>query len=123
MSLIKKIEKVLDHADELNPVLNSFLSIERDYALQRADQIDQSGDELKLRGVPIAVKDNICTKGLQTSCGSHILDSYKAQYDATAIARLNAAGAVMIGKTSMDEFAMGSSTESSAFGPAKTPGM
>jgi aspartyl-tRNA(Asn)/glutamyl-tRNA(Gln) amidotransferase subunit A len=121
VSIAKDIEKALDSAERLNAELNAFLSIERDYALQRADAIENAGDDKKLGGLAIAVKDNICTKGLQTTCGSRILYNYRAQYDATAIARLNAAGAIVIGKTNMDEFAMGSSNESSAFGPAKNP--
>lgn len=120
MSIRSETEIVLDSAEKLNPQLNSFLSIEREYALARADVLD-SGDGAKLNGLAIAVKDNICTKGLRTSCGSHILHNYKAQYDATAIERLNAAGAVIVGKTNMDEFAMGSSNESSAFGAARNP--
>src|SRR5258706_7350975 len=120
MSIISDIEKVLDKAEKLNPQLNSFLSIEREHALVRAAALD-SGRETKLNGLAIAVKDNICTKGMRTSCGSHILHNYKAHYDATAIARLNAAGAVLVGKTNMDEFAMGSSNESSAFGVVKNP--
>jgi len=120
MSIRSEIEKRLANAEKLNPELNSFLSIEREHALKRADTLER-GLETKLNGLAIAVKDNICTKGLRTSCGSHILHNYKAQYDATAIERLNAAGAVVIGKTNMDEFAMGSSNESSAFGPAKNP--
>ncbi len=115
------IEKTLDNAERLNGELNSFLSIEREHAVRQAEAIDAAGDDLPLKGYAIAVKDNICTKGMRTSCGSRILDKYKAHYDATAIERLNAAGAVLIGKTNMDEFAMGSSNESSAFGPAKNP--
>src|SRR5688500_10442103 len=115
------IEKVLESAERLNGELNSFLSIEREHALKQAAAAEASELELPLRGFAVAVKDNICTKGLRTSCGSRILHNYKAQYNATAIDRLNAAGAVIVGKTNMDEFAMGSSNESSAFGPAKNP--
>ena len=115
------INKALDNAEKLNPELNSFLSIEREHAEARAEKIESSGRDLGLRGLGIAVKDNICTKGLQTTCGSRILHNYRAHYDATAIKRLNDAGAIVIGKTNMDEFAMGSSNESSAFGPVKNP--
>lgn len=121
MSVVSDIEKTLGNAEKFNPQLNSFLSIERKNALVRAAEIDAVGGEQKLRGVAIAVKDNICTKGMRTSCGSRILQNYTAQYDATAISRVNAAGAIVVGKTNMDEFAMGSSNESSAFGPAKNP--
>ena len=120
MSVVSDIEKALDSAERLNPQLNSFLSIERENALARAAEIDAVPGS-KLNGLPIAVKDNICTKGMQTTCGSRILHNYKAQYDATAISRLNVAGAIVIGKTNMDEFAMGSSNESSAFGPVRNP--
>lgn len=119
--MIKTIEKVLDNAEKLNGELNSFLSIEREHALGQAAHLETTTQGLPLRGYSVAIKDNICTKGLRTSCGSRILGDYKAHYDATAVERLNAAGAVMIGKTNMDEFAMGSSNESSAFGPAKNP--
>ncbi|MEQ1606790.1 MAG: Asp-tRNA(Asn)/Glu-tRNA(Gln) amidotransferase subunit GatA [Pyrinomonadaceae bacterium] len=120
MSIRTNIETVLDNAEKLNPQLNSFLSIEREHALARADYLESVTDT-KLGGLAIAVKDNICTKGFRTSCGSRILGNYKAQYDATAIKRLNEAGAIVVGKTNMDEFAMGSSNESSAFGAAKNP--
>lgn len=121
MSIRSNIEKTLDNAEKLNETLNSFLSIERDYALNQAEQLDQSSAELPLKGFAIAVKDNICTKDIQTTCGSHILHNYKAQYDATAVKKLNEAGAVIVGKTNMDEFAMGSSNESSAFGICRNP--
>src|SRR5947208_13318494 len=74
-----------------------------------------------LAGVPVAIKDNICVRGLQTSCGSQILGDYHAPYDATVVERLRAAGAVFIGKTNCDEFAMGSSNENSAFGVVRNP--
>ena len=119
MTIVSKIEKVLDDAEKLNPQLNSFLSIERADALLRAAELENC--DSKLNGLAVAVKDNICTLGMRTSCGSHILHNYKAQYDATAVARLKAAGSVIVGKTNMDEFAMGSSNETSAFGPAKNP--
>jgi aspartyl-tRNA(Asn)/glutamyl-tRNA(Gln) amidotransferase subunit A len=119
MSIKADIGKVLDKAEKLNPDLNSFLSIEREAALERAEQSDSSSGALK--GLAIAVKDNICTKGMRTSCGSRILHNYKAHYDATAVSRLYDAGAVIVGKTNMDEFAMGSSNESSAFGVVRNP--
>src|ERR1051325_968371 len=110
MTLKESISKTLDNAERLNPELNSFLSIEREHAEERSGQI---AADSRLGGLAIAVKDNICTKGLQTTCGSRILHNYKAQYDATAIERLNKAGAIVVGKTNMDEFAMGSSNETS----------
>lgn len=121
MPIVSEIEKTLNHAENLNGKLNSFLSIERESSLSRAETLDATDNVGPLKGVAIAVKDNICTKDMRTSCGSRILGNYKAHYDATAISRLNDAGAVVVGKTNMDEFAMGSSNESSAFGPAKNP--
>ncbi len=116
------IERAISNAEQLNDQLNSFLSIEKESAFARAKEIENSssGNQV-LRGVAIAVKDNICTEGMRTSCGSRILANYEAQYDATAVSRLNNAGAIIIGKTNMDEFAMGSSNENSAFGPVKNP--
>jgi aspartyl-tRNA(Asn)/glutamyl-tRNA(Gln) amidotransferase subunit A len=117
------VEAALNAAEKLNDKLNAFLAIERSAALNRAEAIDQSAEQKKLRlaGVPIAIKDNICVRGMQTSCGSRILGPYKPPYNATVIERLLAAGAVVIGKTNCDEFAMGSSNENSAFGPVKNP--
>ncbi len=121
MTLLLGIEKTLDAAERLNGELNAFLSIESEHATKRAAELDNAREPGKLHSVAVAVKDNICTKDMRTSCGSHILNNYKAHYDATAIERLNQAGAIVIGKTNMDEFAMGSSNESSAFGVVKNP--
>jgi aspartyl-tRNA(Asn)/glutamyl-tRNA(Gln) amidotransferase subunit A len=112
------VEFSITAAEKLNETLNAFLQIDREGALQRAAEVDQSGP---LAGIPIAVKDNICVKGLQASCGSKILGDYHPPYNATVIERLTKAGAVVIGKTNCDEFAMGSSNENSAFGPVRNP--
>jgi aspartyl-tRNA(Asn)/glutamyl-tRNA(Gln) amidotransferase subunit A len=115
----RAVESSLDAAEKLNEPLNAFLEINRSGALKRAESI--SGTEGTLAGIPIAIKDNICVEGLQVSCGSRILGDYHPPYNATVIERLLAAGAIVIGKTNCDEFAMGSSNENSAFGPVKNP--
>lgn len=115
------ITTALDAAEKLNNQLNAFLEIDRQGALRRAAEIDQDSASKPLAGVPVAVKDNICVRGLQTSCGSRILGPYHPPYNATAIERLIAAGAVVVGKTNCDEFAMGSSNENSSFGPVRNP--
>lgn len=117
-----QVDLALTNAEKLNESLNAFLEIDRNGALKRADQIDaQIKSAGPLAGVAIAVKDNICVRGLQVSCGSRILGPYHPPYSATAIERLLNAGAVIISKTNCDEFAMGSSNENSAFGPVKNP--
>ena len=116
-----EVEAALNAAEKLNDELNAFLEIDRAGALKRADAIDQKRGSGPLNGISVAIKDNICVRGMQTSCGSHILGPYKPPYNATAIDRLLDAGAVIIGKTNCDEFAMGSSNENSAFGPVKNP--
>ena len=114
------VESSLKAAENLNGPLNAFLEIDRSGALKRADEFGQ-GNSLPLAGIPIAIKDNICVLGLQTSCGSRILGDYHPPYNATVIERLLGAGAIIVGKTNCDEFAMGSSNENSAFGPVKNP--
>ena len=115
----KVVESAVESAEKLNETLNAFLEIDRIGALKKAESI--TGREGVLAGVPIAVKDNLCVLGMQASCGSQILGDYHPPYNATVIERLLAAGAVIIGKTNCDEFAMGSSNENSAFGPVKNP--
>lgn len=105
--------------------LGAFVSIDRERALERARSIDLDRKSGKnpgpLAGIPIAVKDNICTKGLRTTCGSKILEKFEPPYSATAVERLESAGAVVIGKTAMDEFGMGSTSETNAFGVVRNP--
>jgi len=118
------VETALDAAEESNGKLGAFLQIDRAGALARVNDLDArrgSDDPLPLAAVPVAIKDNICVRGLQTSCGSAILGNYHPPYSATVIERLEAAGAIIIGKTNCDEFAMGSSNENSAFGPVRNP--
>ncbi|HEV7684305.1 MAG TPA: Asp-tRNA(Asn)/Glu-tRNA(Gln) amidotransferase subunit GatA [Pyrinomonadaceae bacterium] len=113
------VESSVNAAEKLNESLNAFLEIDRAGAIERAESI--AGSEGKLAGIPVAVKDNLCVVGMQTSCGSVILGNYHPPYNATVIERLLGAGAVVMGKTNCDEFAMGSSNENSAFGPVRNP--
>ena len=119
------VESSLKAAGSLQFNLNAFLQIDDKGALERARSIDvlqkDENSVPSLAGVPIAIKDNICVRGMQTSCGSKILGDYHPPYNATVIERLQAAGAVIVGKTNCDEFAMGSSNENSAFGPVRNP--
>src|SRR5947208_13073637 len=117
------VQTALNAAEKLNDTLNAFLEIDREGALLRADSIDIEPDKssMPMAGVPIAIKDNICVRGMQTSCGSRILGRYHPPYNATVIEGLLEAGAIIVGKTNCDEFAMGSSNENSAFGPVKNP--
>ena len=108
----------------LDGQLNSFITVTGEQALAAAREADrrlQAGEAGALTGIPFAHKDIFCTEGVRTSCGSRMLDNFVAPYDATVTQKLKAAGAVMIGKTNMDEFAMGSSNETSFYGPVKNP--
>jgi aspartyl-tRNA(Asn)/glutamyl-tRNA(Gln) amidotransferase subunit A len=108
-----------------NPELNAFLTLSTERAYAQADRVDAAivrGEALPpLAGVPVAIKDVISTRGVRSTCGSKILENYVPPYDATAIERLEAAGAVLLGKTNCDEFAMGSSNENSAYGAVRNP--
>jgi aspartyl-tRNA(Asn)/glutamyl-tRNA(Gln) amidotransferase subunit A len=109
---------------QLDPQLNSFISITEDLAITQAQAADArraAGETGALLGAPLAHKDLFCTKGIRTSCASKMLDNFKAPYDATVVAKLAAAGTVTLGKTNMDEFAMGSANESSHYGAVKNP--
>ena len=109
---------------QLDPQLNSFISVTEDLAITQAQAADArraAGETGALLGAPLAHKDLFCTKGIRTSCASKMLDNFKAPYDATVVAKLAAAGTVTLGKTNMDEFAMGSANESSHYGAVKNP--
>ena len=104
--------------------INSFITQTPDYAIEQAQAADKriaTGDMTPLTGIPLAQKDIFCTNGIKTTCGSKMLDNFIAPYDATVVAKMNAAGSVIVGKTNMDEFAMGSSNETSYYGPVKNP--
>jgi aspartyl-tRNA(Asn)/glutamyl-tRNA(Gln) amidotransferase subunit A len=104
--------------------LGGFVTLDRERALERARALDKSrpsGELPPLWGVPVAVKDNLCTEGLRTTCGSRILEDFVPPYTATAVQRLQDAGAIVIGKTAQDEFAMGSTSETNAFGVVRNP--
>jgi len=114
----------LDRIDASQPVLNAFISVTRDQALAAAQAADRDLAAARggaLCGVPIAHKDIFCTQGVRTTCGSRMLDNFVSPYDATVVAKLKSAGAVMLGKANMDEFAMGSSNETSYYGPVRNP--
>jgi aspartyl-tRNA(Asn)/glutamyl-tRNA(Gln) amidotransferase subunit A len=125
LTAIQVCEAHLERINLLEPGLSAFVTVASDRALERARMLDAdraAGRPLgPLHGVPVALKDNLCTRGVPTSAASKILRGFRPPYDATVVARLEAAGAVAIGKTNLDEFAMGSSTENSSLGPTRNP--
>ncbi len=126
LSAVEVTEAALARISGVEPQVKAFITVAADQAMERARKLDarrKAGDtEIgMLSGVPVAVKDNMCTDGLRTTCGSKILGEYVPPYDATVVERLRAAGAIIIGKTNMDEFAMGSSGENSGFFPTRNP--
>ncbi|GAB5498948.1 MAG: Asp-tRNA(Asn)/Glu-tRNA(Gln) amidotransferase subunit GatA [Pseudohongiellaceae bacterium] len=124
ISSVELTQAFLARIDQYNDVLNAYITVCSDSALQQARAADAAraaGNDSPLLGIPLAHKDIFCTEGVTTTCGSRMLENFVSPYNATVVERLNAAGAVMLGKTNMDEFAMGSSNETSYFGPVRNP--
>ncbi len=125
ITAVEAAEAALDAIKSKEEKINGFVTVDEEGALKRAAEVQQKIEEGKLNGplagVPIAIKDNMCTEGLKTTCSSKILYNYIPTYSAEAVKKLEEAGAVIIGKTNMDEFAMGSTTETSAYGETKNP--
>src|SRR5690606_13831845 len=125
ISAVEVTQAHLDRIEAVDERVHAFLYVDREGALEAARAVDAArarGEELgPLAGVPVAVKDVLTTRGIPTTCASKILEGWRPPYDATIVTRLREAGLVMLGKTNMDEFAMGSSTEYSAFGPTHNP--
>src|SRR5262245_48829896 len=123
-SSVEVTEHFLKRIEQHNPSLNAYITVTKERALAQAQAADRqlaAGGAGPLAGVPIAHKDIFCTDGVLTTCGSRMLSNFVAPYDATVVTKLNAAGVVTLGKTNMDEFAMGSSNETSWYGPVKNP--
>ena len=118
------LEMYMQRISDYDKSLNCYITLNNDAALEesiQADRLIESGDPLSLTGIPYAGKDIFCTQGIKTTCGSKMLENFIPPYDATVISNLNNQGAILMGKTNMDEFAMGSSNETSYFGPAHNP--
>ena len=125
VTVTEAVTAALDAIEAKEKRVNSFVTVDREGALKRAEEVQKLIDDGTLTGplagVPVAIKDNMCTKDLMTTCSSKILSNFKPAYTAEAVENLEKAGAVIIGKTNMDEFAMGSTTETSAYGATKNP--
>ncbi|WP_182354517.1 Asp-tRNA(Asn)/Glu-tRNA(Gln) amidotransferase subunit GatA [Flaviflexus huanghaiensis] len=125
LTSVELTRATLDRIEKLNPTINAFLHVDAESALETAREVDEKrarGEQLgRLAGVPIAIKDNLVMRGVPTTCGSKMLEGWIPPYDATVVIKIREAGMPIVGKTNMDEFAMGSSTEHSAFGPTRNP--
>jgi aspartyl-tRNA(Asn)/glutamyl-tRNA(Gln) amidotransferase subunit A len=124
-SAVEIATEYLQRIETLEPKMRAFLSVTADLALETAKQVDAkiaAGEEIGLlEGIPTAIKDNMCTKGIKTTCGSQILANFVPPYESTVTQKLQQAGVVVVGKTNLDEFAMGSSTENSGFQVTANP--
>ena len=120
ISVLEAVRASLDQIRKMEPEIHSFVTVTEEYAYRRAEEVEKGIRDGRysgpLAGVPAAVKDNICTAGIPTTCSSRMLEGFVPPYPAEAVRRLEQAGAVIIGKSNMDEFAMGSTSETSAFG-------
>lgn len=125
ISVVEATQAALEQIDQTEGLINSYVTVDREGALHQAQEVQEKLDQnilaSPLAGVPVAIKDNMCTAGMLTTCSSKILENFVPTYTAEAVQNLVNAGAVIIGKTNMDEFAMGSTTETSAFGITKNP--
>jgi aspartyl-tRNA(Asn)/glutamyl-tRNA(Gln) amidotransferase subunit A len=121
MSATELVRRSVDRIQQIDPQIHAFNSVYADRALQQAKLVDEGKLIGPLAGVPIAIKDNLCTTFGTTTCSSKMLANFRSPYDATVVQKLEAAGAIIIGKTNLDEFAMGSSTENSAVGTSRNP--
>jgi len=124
ISSVELTQNYLDRIKQVDPKIKSFMTVTGDLALERARRADAaiaSGNIQPLTGIPITLKDNMCTRGTKTTCSSKMLENFVPPYNAAVVEKLNDAGAVMVGKANMDEFAMGSSTENSAFFTTRNP--
>ncbi len=118
------VSEFLERIEALDPHLGAYITVDADGALKAAEDADRrldQGDDAQLLGIPLALKDLLCTQGLRTTCASKILENFVPGYDAFVVSKLKAAGAVLLGKTNMDEFAMGSSTEHSSLQLTRNP--
>ncbi len=125
LSAVEYVSKILERTEETEPRINAYITLLKEQALRRAEEVDRTvargEDPGRLAGVAVAVKDNIAVRGVENTCGSRILKGYRPPFNATVVEKLLREGAVIIGKTNMDEFAMGSTTETSAYGPTRNP--
>ena len=113
------VKAYVDRINEKEKDIHAFVTLTTDEALEKSKSVDRT--KSKFAGIPIGIKDNMCTKGIKTTCSSKMLENFISPYDATVIEKLNNEGIISLGKLNMDEFAMGSSTEYSAFGVSKNP--